>query len=144
MLNRYLDVFSSLKKRDVRYLVIGGIAVVLHGVPRATFDLDILIEPTWDNAQKLLDAFLDAGLGTAAMTTPKEILEHEITIFQDKVRIDVLTKTPGMDFGSAWENRVVMAYQGQSFFVTGKTDLIESKKASGRDKIGRASCRERV
>jgi len=44
MLNRLQDVFASLSRHDVRYLVIGGIAVVLHGVPRATFDLDILIE----------------------------------------------------------------------------------------------------
>ena len=133
MLNRYLDVFSSLSKLNVRYLVIGGIAVVLHGVPRATFDLDILVESTPDNAQRLLEAFLDAGLGTAALTTPEELLAHEITIFQDKVRIDVKTKTPGMEFESAWKNKEVMRYQGQDFFVAGKRDLLASMKASGRD-----------
>jgi hypothetical protein len=49
----------------VRYLVIGEIAAVLHGVPRATCDLDILIEATTDNADRLLHAVLEAGLGTA-------------------------------------------------------------------------------
>jgi len=44
MLNRLQGVFSSFQKHDVRYLVIGGIAAVLYGVPRATFDVDILIE----------------------------------------------------------------------------------------------------
>jgi len=48
MLNRLQGVFSSLEKHKVRYLVIGGIAAVLYGVPRATFDLDILIEATED------------------------------------------------------------------------------------------------
>ena len=51
MLNRLQDVFESFQKHQVKYLIIGGIAAVLHGVPRATFDLDILIEATPDNAQ---------------------------------------------------------------------------------------------
>jgi hypothetical protein len=50
MLNRLLDVFASFQRHKVKYLVIGGIAAVLHGVPRATFDLDILIEASSDNA----------------------------------------------------------------------------------------------
>jgi len=89
MLNLLKDVFSSLQRHKVRYLVIGGIAVVLHGVPRATFDLDILIEAKPDNAEKLLRALVEAGLGTAALTTPEELLSHEITIFKDRVRVDV-------------------------------------------------------
>jgi hypothetical protein len=46
MLNRLKDVFKSFQQHEVRYVVIGGIAVALHGVPRATFDLDILIDAT--------------------------------------------------------------------------------------------------
>jgi len=46
MLNQFQDVFKYFQKNDVRYLVIGGIASILHGIPRATFDLDILIDPT--------------------------------------------------------------------------------------------------
>ena len=58
--------------------MIGGIAAVLHGVPRATFDLDILIDANSDNAKKLLDAFLEANRGTAALTTPEELLSQEL------------------------------------------------------------------
>ncbi len=47
--------------------MIGGIASVLHGVPRATFDLDLLIEPTAANAARLLEALKAAGFGTAGM-----------------------------------------------------------------------------
>jgi len=83
MLNRLRDVFSSFQKHKVKYLVIGGIAAVLHGVPRATFVLDILIEVTPDNAQRLLTALLEARLGTASLTTADQLLSHEITIFQD-------------------------------------------------------------
>ena len=83
MLNRLQDVFRSFQKHEVKYVVIGGIAAILHGVPRATFDLEILIEATPDNAQRLLNALLDAGLGTAALTAPGDVLANEITIFKD-------------------------------------------------------------
>jgi tRNA nucleotidyltransferase/poly(A) polymerase len=98
MLNQLQGVFSSFHSHNVRYVIIGGIAAILYGVPRATFDLDILIEATPENAQRLLAALLDAGLGTADLTTAEELLNHEITIFRDKVRIDVQTSTPGIDF----------------------------------------------
>jgi hypothetical protein len=113
--------------------VIRGIAAVLYGVPRATFDLDILIEATPENAQHLLDAPLDAGMGTASLTNVDEILSNEITIFKDRVRIDVQTSTPGLRFQDAWSRRNTMEYQGQSFYVASREDLISSKEAAGRD-----------
>lgn len=80
----------------MRYVVIGGIAAILPGVPRSTLDLDILIEATPENARSLLDAFLDAGLGTASLITPEGLLANEITVFNDRVRIDIQTSTPGL------------------------------------------------
>jgi hypothetical protein len=132
MLNLLKDVFSSLQRHNVRYLVIGGIAAVLYGVPRATFDLDILIDANSDNAKNLLDAFLEARLGTAGLTTPEELLSQEITIFKDRVRIDVQTSTPGLKFDEAWERRETMKYQKQKFYVVSREDLISSKRAAGR------------
>jgi hypothetical protein len=121
-----------LNSLDVRYLVIGGIAAILHGVPRATFDLDLLVEATPSNAAALLDALRDAGFGTADLTTPEEILENEITVFKDKVRIDVQTSTPGLDFADAWPRRQNLEYEGQPFPVVCREDLIAAKRASGR------------
>jgi hypothetical protein len=134
MLNQLQGVFASLHKNDVKYLVINGIAAVLHGVPRATFDLDIIIQATPANAQRLLDALLEAKLGTAALTSVEELLTHEITVFKDWVRIDVQTSTPGLDFEVAWERREVMTYQEQDFYVVSKEDLIASKVAAGRER----------
>lgn len=133
MLNRLQDVFRCFQKHEVKYLVIGGIASVLHGVPRATFDLDILIEATVENAKRLLDALMDSGLATASLTTPEELLAHEITIFKDKVRIDVQTSTPGASFEDAWKQCEIMNYHGQEFYIVSKADLISSKRAAGRD-----------
>jgi predicted nucleotidyltransferase len=133
MLNRLRDVFKSFQQREVKYVVIGGIASVLHGVPRATFDLDILIEATPQNAERLLQALLDAGLGTASLTSADDLLSHEITIFKDRIRLDVQTSTPGINFEQAWEHRQVMSFRGDQFFVVSREDLIRSKRAAGRE-----------
>jgi hypothetical protein len=132
MLHRLQDVFESFERREVRYLVIGGIAAVLHGVPRATFDLDILIDATPDNADRLLAALLDAGLGTAALTSAGEVLANEITIFRDRVRIDVQTSTPGLTFEAAWARRKTVEFERHRFHIVSREDLIASKRASGR------------
>jgi len=133
MLNQLRDVFACFQKHDVRYLVIGGVAAVLYGVPRATFDLDILIEATRENAQRLLDALLEAKFGTAALTTADEVVAHEITVFKDRVRIDVQTRTPGIpSFDDAWRARETMEHGGQAFHVVSRDHLIASRRAAGR------------
>lgn len=133
MLNRLKEVFKSFQKHDVKYVVIGGIASILYGVPRATFDLDILIEPTTDNGRRLLEALLESGIGTASLTTIEKLLGNEITVFKDIVRIDVQTSTPGVTFREVWKRKVTMKYQDQEFYLLSKADLIKSKRASGRD-----------
>ena len=85
-----------------------------------------------ENAQRLLDALLDERFGTAALTSAQGILAHEITVFRDRVRIDVQTATPGLPFEDAWRNRETMEYQGQTFHVASRDDLIASKRAAGR------------
>ena len=134
MLNRLQSVFKSFQSHDVRYVIIGGIAAVLHGVPRATFDLDILIEATETNVARLLQALREAGFGTADLVDVQGILENEITIFNDRVRIDVLTTAPGLTFEAAWERCETMDYQGQKFRVASRQDVIASKRAVGRPK----------
>jgi hypothetical protein len=60
MLSRLRDVSASLSSQQVKYLVIGGTAAILYGVPRATFDLDLIIEASLENASRLLAALRDA------------------------------------------------------------------------------------
>ena len=125
-------VFASLNAHDVRYVVIGGIAAIAHGVPRATFDLDILIDATEDNAQRLLNAFLDAGLGTASLTDAAQIRSKEITIFKDIVRVDVQTSTPGLRFADAWKQAVRIKIGDVVMPIVAREHLIASKRAAGR------------
>lgn len=132
MLDRYEKVFESLQRHDVKYVVIGGVAAVAHGVPRATFDLDMLIDATPENASRLLAALQESGLGTAHPTDVDDLLAHEVTIFKDYVRIDVQTKTPGIDFASAWVGRITRMFRGQPVQILSRESLISSKKAAGR------------
>jgi hypothetical protein len=132
MLHRLLDVFASLNSHGVKYLVIGGVAAIAHGVPGTTFDLDLLIEAKPENARRLLDALAEAHFGTALLTSPEDLLAHEITIFRDRVRIDVQTATAGLIFQDAWQRRAEMTYKDQMFYVLSRQDLIASKRASGR------------
>ena len=107
----------SSERGVVTYVVIGGIAAVLCGVPRATFDLDLLIQATPENAAKLLDALYEAEISSAALVSPEEILSNDITVFKDRIRIDVQTHTPGLHFDTAWERKTTMTYQGQRFYT---------------------------
>ncbi len=132
MLNRFQRALESLRKHDVRYVAIGGVAAIVHGVPRSTFDLDIMIRADLENARRLLDALLEAGLGTAALTDPDSLIRQEITIFQDYVKIDVQTRTPGLEFESAWSRRQAISYKELHLLVVSKEDLIASKRAAGR------------
>lgn len=132
MLDQFLEVIESLNSRKVNYVIIGGVGAILHGVPRVTFDLDILIEADLYNAEKLLDAFADIRLGTAELTTAEELISREVTIFNDRLRIDVFLSAPGLTFEGAWAHRTIVTYEGEEFPIASRSDLIASKRAAGR------------
>lgn len=134
MLNQYLDVFRSLQQRKAKYVVIGGIAAIKHGVARNTFDLDLLIEATPANAGRILSALVAAGIDVARLATEESLLDNEITIFRDRFRVDVQTKTPGLRFETAWKNRDVVDFRGQQINFASRKDVIRSKRAAGRPK----------
>ena len=132
MLGRLPDVFKSLNAHEVRYVVIGGVAAIVHGVPRTTFDVDLLIEASEGNAGRLLSALQEAGIASAALTTPEGLLAHEITVFKDVLRIDVQTRTPGVDFSAAWRDRVERTVGGVRYWIVSRDHLIAAKLAAGR------------
>ena len=66
------------------------------------------------------------------MTSAEEIIKKEITIFADRIRLDVLTATPGITFADSWRRRKTMTYEGQVFEVLSFADLVKSKTVAGR------------
>lgn len=132
MLAEHLKLYRSLNKNRVRYFVIGGIACGIYGSPRVTVDVDIAIEPTLENTTKLHRALIEAGFGTAYLTTPEKILANEISIFDDYIKLDVITKPRGLDFKKAWPRKSIRDIKGVRVKFISLDDLIESKVASHR------------
>jgi hypothetical protein len=132
MFQPYRDLVRRLNSRRVRYLVIGGHAVAIHGVPRNTLDLHILIEPTLENAARVLEALRDERMWTAELTTPERMLKTPITGFNDRLPLDVMSRIPGVLFATAWKNRYYRRLFEVRVPFIGRRDLIRAKRASGR------------
>lgn len=132
MLEEHLKLYRCLAKYKVRYLVIGGVAAIIYGVPRATLDIDIFLEPELNNAEKFLKALKEAGFGTAGLTTPDKIVKNEVSVFNDRIRLDVLTKPRALDFAKAWRKRTVNKISGVKVVLASREDIIRCKNAVGR------------
>src|SRR3989304_7158139 len=132
MISSHLNVYKSLNSHKVRYLVIGGLAVNLYGLPRSTKDMDVFIEHDIENCNKLLTALKEINFGTAYLTDSKKVMENEITIFDDKMRIDVLTEVKGLEFYSSWQHRNEVEVESVIIPFVSFDHLIQSKKAVGR------------
>ncbi len=132
MIDRYLKLFASLNKNKVEYLLIGGTLAIAYGVPRVTKDIDIFLNPTLQNAEALLNALKEFGMGTVALTNPQDICSTEVTIFKDFVRLDVLTQVKGLEFDEAWQKKIFLSLEEVNIPALNLDDLIQSKRASGR------------
>jgi predicted nucleotidyltransferase len=89
--SRLATVCGLLNAAGVKYVVVGGFAVALHGVVRATKDIDLLIEPTLDNAARALKALEGLTYGIARELDPSDVVAKPITIIGDDPRVDLLT-----------------------------------------------------
>ena len=143
----FKDLLRSLHEHEVRYLVAGGYAVIHHSQPRYTKDLDVWLEPSLENARRLMHAFYKFGIPMAGVT--QEDFATPGTQFNLGVppcQIDFLTTIPGLDFQEAWCNRVVSEETDFPICYLGKSDLIKAKITAGRpqdladlDELRRAS-----
>ena len=89
--SRLAIVCALLNAARVRYAVVGGFAVALHGVIRATKDVDILIDPTLDNTRRTLRALEGLAFGIAGDVSAADVVGQPITIIGDTPRVDLLT-----------------------------------------------------
>lgn len=129
------EFIASLNDHRVRYLIVGAYAVGLHARPRATKDLDVLLDRTLANARRARAA-LTTFLGSAAPNITETKLLHPRTLIVlgvPPVRIDVLTSIDGLpSFGAAWKRRVDAAYGRTVAHFISLDDLIAAKLAAGR------------
>jgi len=131
----YEEFIAAFNAHGVRYLVIGAHAVAFHARPRATKDLDILIEPTPANAEKVLAALRDFFGGADLNYTIDDVLDSDciMQLGVAPVRIDLISAIPGCrDFDAAWTQRAEARFGVVPTQYIGLEDLIRNKEATDR------------
>ena len=129
----FKDLLQSFAKHDVRYLIVGGYAVIYHAQPRYTKDLDLWLEPTAENAGKVARALREFGVPLIEIT--EDDFAHEGTQFmigRPPNAIDFLTSVPGLTFASCWPNRSTTNDLGFETHYLGRENLISAKLFAGR------------
>lgn len=129
----FRDLLRSLNSKSVKYLLIGGYAVIAHGHPRLTNDLDIAIENNEENIYRCLDALKEfgfSGVSAAAFAEPKSVVRMGV----EPVKIEILNYLKGVDFQDAYERRETRPVEDIHFDLISLVDLLANKRAVGRDK----------
>jgi hypothetical protein len=129
----FRDLFAALNAVDAEYLVVGALALAAHGHVRATKDLDVWIEASPENAERVYRALAAFGAPLDDLTV-KDLASSDL-IFQIGVpplRIDIITSIDDVEFVDAWPERVSSEYADQPVQVLSRRHLIQNKKAAGR------------
>ena len=132
----FLDFITALNSCKVKYILVGGYAVVLRGYSRSTGDMDIWIEPTEENYINMQKSFQQFGLPVNAITK-EDFLSTTLDVFSFGVEpqaIDVMTAVKGLEFTKTYELATWHTYENTSIKIIHLTHLIAAKKASGRYK----------
>jgi predicted nucleotidyltransferase len=137
------EIFKVLVRHRVRFVVIGGIAVQGHGYIRATYDLDITVEPTTLNLTRLSEALAELGAelrtpGTLSLADPDQLRRAPLipttTRFGplDVVHVEYVAGAP-RSFDALHEAALVVNLGGLEIPLAGLSDLIRMKRAAGRE-----------
>lgn len=131
----YEEFVASLNAHGVRYLLIGAHAVAFHARPRATKDLDILVEPSGENAARVLAAVRDffggaeLAIAVSDLTTSEKVIQLGVW----PQRIDLMTSMmSGQSFEELWRNRVHGAFGDEETQYISLADLLAGKERSDR------------
>jgi hypothetical protein len=133
----FRDLLLLFADADVEFLVIGAYALALHGVPRASGDIDLFVRPTPENAAKVYAQLVQFGAPVAALGVRIGDLSRPGVIYQIGLpprRIDVLTDISGLSFDEAWSSREQATLEGRVIPYIGRAAFIKNKEAAGRPK----------
>ena len=130
MTKDFADFLESLNREGVAYVVIGGMAVLAHIPYRTTRDLDVLIEPTLENAEKTRRAVAAWG-SFDPHYTPADFIAGDILSFGGLLRVEIHSRVPGVEWSDVWNGRVESEFLGVPTSFAGVDDLIRMKRATG-------------
>ncbi len=129
----FKDLLSLFEKHKIRYLIVGGYAVMKYSEPRFTKDLDIWIATDPANANAVYAALKEFGAPLANLTA--DDFTDQDCFYQmgrPPLRIDIMMSIPGIEFQEAWNNRETVELADHPIPFISRSDLIRAKKASGR------------
>ena len=133
----FKDFLNALNKAEVRYILVGGYSVVLHGYSRTTGDMNIWMERTSVNYERIIKAFQMFGMPLFDMTE-SNFLSHPIwdvfTFGTPPVAIDIMVKIEGLNFEEVFKKAVYFEDDELKIRTIHRNDLIAAKKIAGRAK----------
>lgn len=133
----FLDFLAALLATDTRFLVVDAHALAVHGVPRATGDIDTWIDRTPENVGRVWQSLAQFGAPIEALGVRPADLETPDMVVQIGLpprRIDLLTGVSGLAFDEAWPTRVLHRIGDLEVPFIGREGLVRNKRATGRYK----------
>ena len=136
--SEFKELLNLFEKHRIRYLIVGGYAVMKYSEPRFTKHLDVWIATDSRNADAVYTALKEFGASLANLTA--DDFTHQAYFYQmgrPPLRVDIMMSISGVEFEDAWEKREVVELNGLKIAFISRSDLIRAKEASGRlqDKI---------
>jgi hypothetical protein len=129
----FKDLLRIFNEHKVRYLVVGGYAVIKYTEPRYTKDLDVWVQATLKNARAVFAALREFGAPLTNITSADFAKEGSVyQIGRPPARVDVLTSIEGVRFADAWPNRMASNFDGVPAPVISRQDLLTNKRTVGR------------
>lgn len=129
----FKEFIRLLNGNDVRYLVVGGYAVALHGYPRYTKDIDIWVWLDEGNADRIIKVLEQFGFGSLQLDVQDFLVPNQIIqLGYPPARIDLITSLPGVSFEECYALRVLVPIDDIVVNFIDLEDLKKNKKASGR------------
>jgi hypothetical protein len=133
----FREFIDALNINGVRYILVGGYSVILHGHSRTTGDMDIWVDRTLENYKKIKSAFLQFGMPVFDMTQERFLNDSLVDVFtfgRPPVAIDIMISVLGLDFNECFEKAIYFEDDNLQIRTIHINDLIDAKKASGRPK----------
>jgi len=129
------EFIELLNKQKVKYLIVGAYALALYSEPRNTGDIDVFVESSKENAEKILKVLELFGFGEIGITFEDLISKNMVVqLGVPPVRIDILTSISGVKFKEAYNSKVEHKFGNSKTYFLSKENMIINKKASGRKK----------
>jgi hypothetical protein len=133
----FMDLLTALQEEEVEFVVMGAHALAVHGVIRASGDLDVFVRPSISNARRVIRALQAFGAPLHLHGVSEADFTREGTVYQLGLpprRIDLLTSVSGLSFDQARAGSIAIDVGSLTFLVPAAENLLVNKRASGRPK----------